>query len=342
MMRDGHSLVAGLADMRGRKVVLVDGYSTVEAISAKYPTIQIILTDSPLHALKSVAEGEVEATVQNLGVATYLIKEHDLTNLNVAAPADLDQPGLSFGVRKDWPELVPLINKVLASITPEEEAAIRAKWGSTQYQIGINIATVRQVMLQAGGAVAVIVIFVLLWNRRLSREVKQRRQAEEQLAEKEAQLRLALDNMPGGMELVDRDRNYVFFNRQYCELHNYPDGLLKVGGSAFDETRFQVERGDFGPGDPDELMAEAHVPFRSGETNSYQRTFPSGRTLQFDVAPTPEGGYVTIATDITERKRAEEELERNQILLDQIFDTTPVPLSITRQTDGCFAPLRAE
>jgi PAS domain-containing protein len=74
-------------------------------------------------------------------------------------------------------------------------------------------------------------------------ELKRR---EQELARKEAQLRVALDNMPGGMELVDRDWNHVLFNSQYCELHDYPDGLLKVGGSVLDETRFQAERGDQG------------------------------------------------------------------------------------------------
>ncbi len=44
---------------------------------------------------------------------------------------------------------------------------------------------------------------------------------------------------------------------------------------------------------------------------SYEREIAgSGRTLQVNVAPTPEGGYVSILTDITERKRAEAELER--------------------------------
>jgi len=217
-MRDDHPLVAGLPDMKGRKVAFVEGYATAEHIMTKYPTVQSLVVESPLLALKAVAEGKADATVQNLGVAAYLIKKHDFTNLVVAAPADLGQPGLSFGVRKDWPELVPIIDKVLASITPAEEAAIREKWGSTQYQIGIDIATVRRVALQAGGAGAVIVIFIVLWNRRLSREVKQRKQAEAELAEKEAQLRLALDHMPGGMTLTDRDWNYLFINAQYSEL----------------------------------------------------------------------------------------------------------------------------
>ncbi len=40
-------------------------------------------------------------------------------------------------------------------------------------------------------------------------ELKRRKQ---ELAEKEAQLRVALENMPGGMALYDRDLNYVLFN----------------------------------------------------------------------------------------------------------------------------------
>ncbi len=60
-------------------------------------------------------------------------------------------------------------------------------------------------------------------------ELKRR---EQELARKEAQLRVVLDNMPGGMVLADGDLNYVLFNRQYSELHDYPEGFLKVGMSA--------------------------------------------------------------------------------------------------------------
>jgi PAS domain-containing protein len=58
-------------------------------------------------------------------------------------------------------------------------------------------------------------------------ELKRRKQ---ELAEKEAQLRVALENMPGGMMLGDRDFNRVLFNAQYSQLCDFPDGLLEVGG----------------------------------------------------------------------------------------------------------------
>jgi PAS domain-containing protein len=90
-------------------------------------------------------------------------------------------------------------------------------------------------------------------------ELKRR---DKELAEKQAQLRVALDNMPGGIMLVDKDRNYVFFNSRYCELHDFPEGLLKVGESMRVEDFYQAERGDFGPGDKDDLIEQVGAPTR--------------------------------------------------------------------------------
>ena len=49
--------------------------------------------------------------------------------------------------------------------------------------------------------------------------------------------------------------------------------------------------------------------YQKGEAVSHEREIAgSGRTVQIYVAPTPEGGYVEIITDMTKRKRAEEAL----------------------------------
>ena len=70
-------------------------------------------------------------------------------------------------------------------------------------------------------------------------DVTNLRRAERELANKEAQLRVALDNMPGGMTLVDSDQNYVLFNQQYVDMHDFPDDLIKIGANLRDEAEFQ-------------------------------------------------------------------------------------------------------
>ncbi len=168
-------------------------------------------------------------------------------------------------------------------------------------------------------------------------ELKRR---EQELTRKEAQLRVALDNMPGGMALGDRDLNYVLFNSQFSELYEFPDGLMEVGGSMLDVLRFQAERGDYGPGDKDELIEQVVALYRKGEAVSYERAIGgSERTLQVYVAPTPEGGYVNILTDITDRKRAEAALqEAHEIIKDQ-RDRMEDELNIGREIQMSMIPL---
>ena len=81
-----------------------------------------------------------------------------------------------------------------------------------------------------------------------------RKHAEEALAEKEAQLRIVLDNLPSGFRYVDKDRRVMLFNQQYSQIRGFPDGIVKIGGLARDENMFLANRGDFGPGDPEDLV----------------------------------------------------------------------------------------
>ncbi len=54
-------------------------------------------------------------------------------------------------------------------------------------------------------------------------------------------------------------------------------------------VRYQAERGDFGPGDNDDLIEQAVARYKRGVSVSYEREIAgSGRTVQINIAPTPE------------------------------------------------------
>jgi class 3 adenylate cyclase len=140
-------------------------------------------------------------------------------------------------------------------------------------------------------------------------DITERKRAEAELAEKEVQLRAALDNMPGGIRLIDGNRNFVLSNQQYIDLFEYPEGLLKVGDSIRVENLYCAQRGDFGPGDPETLVDEwlSTAPEQWGRSG-WEFTLEGGKVLQVRTSPLSDRGVVNVVTDITERKRAEEQL----------------------------------
>ncbi|MFT5098671.1 MAG: PAS domain S-box-containing protein [Planctomycetaceae bacterium] len=142
------------------------------------------------------------------------------------------------------------------------------------------------------------------------RDITERQKAERELAEKEAQLRLAFDNMPAGIKFIDKDLKILAFNQQYLEVMGYPGDLIHEGGSSNDELKFQAERGDLGPGNPDALVDMALAKHGGDETVFIERELAEGRVASITIQNTPDGQRVTVVNDITERKKAEETIKR--------------------------------
>jgi serine phosphatase RsbU (regulator of sigma subunit)/uncharacterized membrane protein affecting hemolysin expression len=170
-------------------------------------------------------------------------------------------------------------------------------------------------------------------------DITERKRAEEVLAEKEAQLRIALDNMPGGMRLVDKGQNNVLFNSQYLELYDFPDGLLKVGESKRVENLYAARRGDFGPGDPEALTDEwlAALPVQT-ESTSWEERPVGGKILQVSTSPTPDGGVVNIVSDITERKQAEADLQAAYGIIKDQKERMESELNVGHEIQMSFIP----
>ena len=308
--RDDHPIVAGLSDLTEDTLAQTKGYSVTAGLAAGHPEIEQIPTDTPLEALRAVAVGEAEATVMNLAVATYLIKQNNLSNLQVAAPADLELPGLSFAVRNDWPELIPILNKALASITPEEESAIRAKWVAVTYTTGIDVALV----LEIGGGAAFVVIVIVLWNRRLSREIKHRKQAEEARQEAQSQLSALLENAPFSISAKDRDGRYLYINPGFASF--YTLGGAEILGKTAEECFPDIAHNYVGH-EATVFETLSVVEFEVEERGAFgQRT-----TLCTKFPVLNDAGdvtmIVTIDQDISERQKAEDALRASEARLSE-------------------------
>ena len=176
--RTSQTGINDIEDLYG-KTVAVQRNSSHHSYLIGHPAINLSLYDSVETALTSVANGTETAFLGNLATTHFLIKSTGLTNLKFVAFEAEKQLSLHFAVRKDWPELVSVLDKTLASITQEERLAINAKWIDlgTETDYGPIIRN----LLIAGSAVFLILLVSLCWVWILKREAARRVKIQEDL-----------------------------------------------------------------------------------------------------------------------------------------------------------------
>jgi PAS domain-containing protein len=82
------------------------------------------------------------------------------------------------------------------------------------------------------------------------------KRTEEEVANKEAQLRIAMDNMPGALVYTNEELNVVVHNDRFAEMYPVPKELLQPGRPYTDFLRYLAEHGYYGEGDVEVLVAE--------------------------------------------------------------------------------------
>jgi len=85
---------------------------------------------------------------------------------------------LHFAVRKDWPELVSIINKALASITTQQKTEIQNKWINVEG--AVDFGYVLRIIGIAVGTLLAVLLVSYFWIIRLRKEVAMRKQAQEE------------------------------------------------------------------------------------------------------------------------------------------------------------------
>jgi class 3 adenylate cyclase len=139
-------------------------------------------------------------------------------------------------------------------------------------------------------------------------DITEQKEAEQDLASKEAQLHVALDNMPGALVYTDSDLRIVVCNNRFREMYIVPQELLQPGALYPDFLRYLARNGYYGEGDVDALVAKRVESLRNPSGKSFEDHAPDGRWYRILRRRVDGGGAVTVMTDITEQKQAERDL----------------------------------
>ena len=158
---------------------------------------------------------------------------------------------------------------------------------------------------------------------RIYTDITGRKRAEAEITKKTAILETTLEHMDQGIWVADGELNVLAFNRRVRELFELPDILFEDGAVDYLAIiRYQTELGDYGELTFDEVIETYFSTDVQRQRRTYEITRSSGVVVEVRNMPLPGGGFVRTYTDMTERKRAEEELRRQTNLLNDILEST--------------------
>ncbi|MEN8177993.1 MAG: transporter substrate-binding domain-containing protein [Pseudomonadota bacterium] len=313
--REGYPFISGLGELSNKRVAVVGGYAVREMIEADFPGLRLILVDNPLEGLLRLSRGEVDAYAGNLVVGSYLIRKQELSNLKVGAPTSY-RFELRMGVRKDWPELIPILQKLLDNMSDEQKMAIRDRWLSIRYDVDVDYSLLWKVVL----ASLVVLGVALLWLIQMRRQREALRRSEERY-------HLAMDAVSEAVWEWNLSSGKRYFSPGFFYHLGYSQSEIPQNDEAWRALLH-----------PDDRQAQS-------ETNQQVDQFDRTLVMEFRVKR-KQGGYVDVQSrskvverdssgnavlrrgtlrDITAQKKVESELRK----LSEAVEHSPSMVIIT-------------
>jgi two-component system, NtrC family, sensor kinase len=113
--------------------------------------------------------------------------------------------------------------------------------------------------------------------------------------------------MADGVVTFDEKLRLAAWNLTFEELLDLPDLFFGEPRIYADYIRYLAERGEFGSGADPKAELRRYTE-NAGRHYSFERARPDGRALEIRHNPVPDGGFVLIYSDITERKQSQAEI----------------------------------
>ncbi len=250
IVRQGNQKQHDMESLDGARVSVIEGYITSSLLSKAHPLIEQITYKTTDEALAAVAFGEVDATIIDIGSASYSIQKNKFTNLKIASQAPFGS-ALAFAIRTDYEVLQSIVNKSLLKIPQKEKNQILDKWITLKQ----NPSWSKQQVLLITGILIFISFISWVWINILKAEVKRRTLA---LTLTSGTLETVIDQVPHLIFVKNLQGQFVLVNKAtalfydtskqnligkthddfYCEDVNKNEELLSRDASVVENGTF--------------------------------------------------------------------------------------------------------
>ncbi|MGJ8616842.1 MAG: PAS-domain containing protein [Sulfitobacter sp.] len=143
------------------------------------------------------------------------------------------------------------------------------------------------------------------------------------------------------LSIYDKDLRLAVCNAPFQTMFALPAALVTPGATFQDTIRHLASRGEYGQVDDIEAFVTERIEVaRAFEPHYMERTRANGRTISVEGSPLPQGGWVTVYTDITATKQQESLLRaRSDALSTQVLAHTEQLAATNRELAAMITTL---
>lgn len=172
---------AKVAQMQAQRIAIMREYQFVKQLKQDFPQHKIIEVDNLDQGLDMVVSGQADFVLDTVVSSGIALRDPRYVNLRAFVPTDLPVYPSYFGVHKDLPELLVILNKGIKTINDADRKSLLDKWLNLEIKQGLDQRRVFILVLQIAGLSLVVITGFLIWNFSLRREVNLRRKVEEKM-----------------------------------------------------------------------------------------------------------------------------------------------------------------
>ena len=293
VMKDDENYVENIDQIKQRKIAVIEAYGYVPEIIKKHPDLGLHRVDTVQDGLTAVSTGKVDALIATLAQASYHISELGINNIRIVGKTEFNTQ-LAFGMRKEFVPLVPLFDRALGSIRPDEKQRILGAWGKHEFTAKIDYGLLAKI----AGIFLFIIAFIIYWNRKLAKEIGRRKEVE-------AQTQTLIDNIPLQIIVTSFDGHILSANPKVLKDYKISEGEI----SNFNILDFYDDIND-----REAVIKEIS---ENGKVEQkiirFKRTDETVHSMMISIMPivySNQRALLTIAVDMTERLEMEKTLQK--------------------------------